>query len=115
MSDELRTFGLDTLSAMGDGTLRADFDSVLAGLVRDCLERPTVTKKRQVSVVIDVVPVLSPSGGCDDVEVRVQVASKQPARALEPHVMHATVKGGLRFNPHSPADPDQRTMFDDGK
>lgn len=111
MSGELKVFTLEALAELSGGDVKADFESVLAGLVKDCTGRPSIKKKRQVSIVVDVEPVLAQDGTCDNVTVNVQVASKCPAKTIPAHVMQATVKGGLKFNPSSPDDPNQKTIF----
>ena len=109
-------FDLRTLHQLGDGTLADDFAATLQGLVKDCLARPGIEKKRQVSIVIDVLPHANQDGTCDDVEIRVQVASKAPARQVTPYVMRATVQGQLRYAPDSPGNPDQGTLdYDAGE
>lgn len=112
MPDQLKVFTLEGLAELHGGDVKADFETVLQALVKDCTSRPAIKKKRQVSIVIDVEPILAKDGTCDNVAVSVQVASKQPARVVPTHVMQATVKGGLKYNPDSPSDPDQKTIFD---
>lgn len=107
---KLQLFNLKTLHQLGDGVLEQDFEATLAGLVKDCLARPGISKKRQVSIVVDVLPKPNQDGTVDDVIVAVQVASKSPARVVQPYVMRATVHGGLKYHPGSPANPDQNTL-----
>lgn len=105
-------FTLKTLHQLGDGNLEADFEATLQGLVKDCLARPSLDKTRQVKIVIDIQPKLKQDGTCDDVIVDVQVASKAPARIIPPYVMRATVNGGLKYQPDSPDNPDQSSLYE---
>lgn len=114
MPTNLRPFSLSELSAYAGGELAQNFDALLAAAVRDCVERPTVEKKRTVSIVINVTPVRDSDGTCSDVVLDVQTPAKTPAKQLQPHVMRATVSGGLRYAPDSPTNPDQQVLgFDD--
>lgn len=110
MGKPLVLFTLSTLPSLDDGNLANDFDATLASLVKDCLARPGVKKRRQVSIVIDIDPVPNADGSCDDVEVNVQVTSKAPAKLVRPYRMRATQKGGLKYSPDSPDNPDQQAL-----
>ncbi len=114
MAQQLKLLNLKSLPELGDGDLERDFEAALALLVKDCLARPSIKKKRQVSIVIDIEPQTKQDGTCDDVNVDVQVASKSPAKIVPTHTMRTTANGGLRYNPASPGNPDQKTLdFDE--
>jgi hypothetical protein len=103
-------FTLQTLHLLGDGALERDFLAVLSGLVKDCLARPGVVKKRQVSLVVDILPDVRSDGTCDGVVVGVQVASKSPAKVVPPYLMQAKSTGALQFQPDNPGNPDQGSL-----
>lgn len=103
-------FNLKTLHLLGAGDLERDFEATLASLVKDCTARPSVGKKRQVSLVVDMTPKVNADGSCDDVVVSVQVVSKAPAKMVDPYVMRATVNGGLKYQPDSPGNPAQESL-----
>jgi len=113
MSD-LKLLTLATLPEV-DASLPEDFESMLAGMVKDCLARPSIKKKRQVSILVDVAPILNQDGTCDDVEISIQVAGKSPARIIPSIIARATVKGGLKWSPDSPDNPSQETLDFDKK
>jgi hypothetical protein len=108
--DRLLLLTLKTLDQIGEGNLDADFAQTLQGLVRDCMARPAIKKTREVSIVFKLTPIQKNDGTCDDVTVVVQVASKAPAKIIEPYQMRATINGGLKFAPDSPGNPDQGTL-----
>ena len=116
MPENLKLLSLANLAEL-DESLPNDFNAGLAAAVKDCLARPSIKKKRQVSVLVDVTPILRQDGTCDDIEINVQVCGKSPARIISPVVGRATVHGGIKWNPESPDNPDQKTIGfgDDGR
>lgn len=110
MKQEL--FNLKTIHLLGDGTLNQDFETTLASVVKDCTSRPAIDKPREVKIVVTVRPKPNQDGTCDDVVVHVQVASKAPAKQIQPYTMRATANGGLRYQPADPSNPDQTGIFE---
>ena len=109
-SKSLKLLTLKTLAELDD-SLPTDFEAMLAAAVKDCLKRPSIKRKRSVSIVVEVTPVLRQDGTVDDIRVDVQVAGKSPAKIVPTVTARATVHGGLKWNPDSPGDPDQKTLF----
>jgi hypothetical protein len=111
MRDRLKILSLKTLCELDD-SLPADFETMLAAAVKDCLKRPTIKKKRQVTIIVEITPILRQDGTVDDLRIDIQVAGKSPARIIPTVVARATVSGGLKWSPTSPSNPDQSTLFD---
>ena len=109
MSDQLKLLSLANLAELDDA-LQIDFDHALSAAAKDCLARPSIKKKRQVSIVVDLAPVVNQDGTCDDIRIDVQVAGKSPAKVVPTIVARATVNGGLKWNRNSPTNPDQTAL-----
>lgn len=107
----LKLLTLKTLADLGDGDLERNFEAVLAAAVKDCTARPSLKNPRKVTLQIVVRPVLKQDGTCDDVTVDVEVGSKSPAKIVPTYTMTTTANGGLRYNPQSPNDPNQQTLY----
>lgn len=101
-------FKLETIHMVGH--LAEDFDAMLTAAVRDCRERPAMTKPREIKLTVKVVP---HKDGADDVVVAAAVTGKSPAREALPYLMQTTVNNGLKFAPSSPMDPDQGELFEE--
>jgi hypothetical protein len=103
-----RGFKLQTIHQIGK--LAEDFDALLAAAVADCKSRPGMTKPREITLKVIVTPSTEDER---DVVVKSLVGAKTPGRGALPYLMQATAKNELMFNPDSPIDPDQGTMFDE--
>jgi len=90
--------------------LREEFDRRMADAVADCKTRPGLNKCREVSLTIKIWPAPQEP---DDVLVDHAVKSKIPIREIDRYRMQTTVNNGLKFQPNSPVDPDQESLFDD--
>jgi len=90
--------------------LADEFDRLITAATADCLERPGVKQKRQVSIVVDLTP--NPQD-VEQVIVATCVKSKTPVRGAAPYLMNTTIKNELQFQPNSPMEPDQGELFDD--
>lgn len=108
----LRPLKLESVPDVSPGIV-ATFNSLLAGAIFDCQDRPFDTGKRTVTLTFTLTPAPEDSGTIDKVDVQVAVGSKLPA------AKSATVTMGLRgsrqlvFNPESIGDPDQATLLPD--
>ena len=100
-------FSLKNLSQLAGGDIERDFNQAMASIVRDCFERPSIEKRREIRLLVLFTPVQKNDGTCDDVNVSIQLAAKHPCQSYEPYVMRATVNGGLRYQPESPENPEQ--------
>ncbi|MBD3674376.1 MAG: hypothetical protein HUJ26_12700 [Planctomycetaceae bacterium] len=75
--------------------LAADFQEQLEAAVRDCQQRPSLSKKREVTIKLAVTP--HPSDP-DDVEIEPVMTSKTPARKLEVVRARRTSRNQLQFD-----------------
>lgn len=102
-----RMFTCEELAHYADGQLSQDFNTQLSAAVKDCVDRPSIKNKREVKIVVTIEPHLNVDGTCDDVYVHVEVAGKTPAKSVPDYRMTATAKGGLKYEPLSPGNPNQ--------
>lgn len=97
---------LATLHEYEDGSLAAEFDDLLRAAVLDCLAKPGIDKPRKVALEVTLTPLTDSSGVCEDVLVNVRTSAKSPARPFQCYRMRTTRRGGLKFQPSNPLDPD---------
>jgi len=62
------------------GHLAEDFDSLLAAAVRDCQQRPAMTKAREVRISVRITPDQTDPA---DVIVQAAVGAKMPGRSAQ--------------------------------
>jgi hypothetical protein len=108
MAGTKSVFKLETIHKVGH--LGEDFDALLTAAVRDCKERPAMTKAREIKLTVKVTP---HKDDADDVVVQTEVTGKTPARSALPYLMQTTANNGLKFAPSSPMDPDQGELFEE--
>ena len=92
--------------------LEDEFDRLLEQVTRDCIERRTNTKAREITLKLKV----TPDPGDED-NVIVQPTLPQVKLTLPPldtYRMTTGAKGDLRFQPNFPLDPHQQDLFDEG-
>jgi hypothetical protein len=89
--------------------LADDFDALLRALVKDAMERPGVTRKRELKMLIEVTP--SESG--DEARVAIKTTISIPARTARKYHMFTTTNAGLKFTPANPESPEQTDILDD--
>lgn len=101
-------FSLKTLRKVGAS--QEQFDSLLRALSLDCLNRPGITKHRELKITLKLTP---DKNDPDNVVVETVMSSKMPSRAADIYKMTTSVNGELRFQPSSPMDPHQGELFED--
>ena len=107
-------FALKTIGLLDFGIIDEAFTKDLQRVVQDCLERPMDGKPRKVSIVFSIAPEKKPDmRDCDSVTVECEVTSTVPKKRTQVYTMTPTVGGQLLFNPDTPEDPDQATLYDD--
>lgn len=107
----LQKLTLDSFKALDLGKVHEGFQSHLARAASDCRDRPLESKARKVVLEIALAPRPDPSGETDEVDVQVQILSKIPAHRTKVYPMALFRNGTVGFNPDSPDNPDQATMF----
>ena len=93
------------------GGLAENFDELVRMCVKDCTQRPSVGKKREVKLIVSCVP---DEANHENVMVSIESTCKVPNKAADKYRMTSTINGGLKFQPNSPYDPDQDSLLDDG-
>lgn len=103
---------LSTLEQIDGGLAVEMFKVEMLHAVRDCDDRPALKKPRTVTLECVITPECDDHGSMTGVELDFQVKSKVPMRKTKP--VHAFVdsKGKILFNPNSPDNVNQATIFD---
>jgi len=90
--------------------IEAEFNRLLTLATEDCIQRPGIKAKRQITLVVDLTP---NANDPEQVVVRPYVKSKTPVRKGSDYLMNTTVRNELTFQPNSPMEPDQADLFGD--
>jgi hypothetical protein len=99
-----------------DPRVAAMVESHLATLARDCISRPTDKKPRRLTLQISAkpIPLVDPNDGrnvdCETVEIEIAAKITIPNHRSRDFRMNVT-RGGFSFNPDSPDNPNQSTLF----
>lgn len=101
------------LPKLDNGLLKVIFDKYLTQIVEDCKDRPAESKPRTLTLELAFVPRSENPGRneCDGVSMAWKVKPKAPDQISRPYDMSIR-KNMLFFNPDSPDNIDQTTMFD---
>ncbi len=105
----IQKFELRSLAELDGGRIREAFEQALRRCELDCMDRPATDNVRKVSLTAELVPVCSPGGELESVDVRFHIKDTVPSRKSAVYNMKAT-RGGLLFNELSPDDIHQRTI-----
>jgi hypothetical protein len=108
----LQSLTLANLKDLDLGKIDEAFQRHLARAAIDCMDRPTESKPRVVTLQFEVVPV-EVDGDCDEVVVRIQTTSKVPTHKTRPYSLAPRRNGALVFNPDSPTNVAQGTFLPD--
>ena len=106
---------LNTLKYLEGGRVTKTFDELLRRAVKDCMDRPSLDKRREITIRVVVEPILDDEGPtieCKEVKVTVHLGSKLPGSQSKPSHMLPNVNGQLAFNPNLPELPGESTLFD---
>ncbi len=108
----LTELNLSTLEQIDGGTAVEMFKVEMLHAVRDCDDRPALKKPRTVTLECVITPESDDHGVLLGVSLDFHVKSKVPMRKTKP--VHAFVdsKGRVLFNPNSPDNVNQQTIFD---
>ena len=106
----LHELSTKTLIEIEHGGLAAALDNKLKDAIRDMKDRPHVSGKRKVTLVIELAPkFVDNAGGLEDVKAAMKVKLALPELNTREYVMGA--RGDkVVFNDLSPQDPNQRTL-----
>ena len=105
----IEKFQLGSLSTIDGGRINEAFEQALKRCEMDCKDRPATAKARKVALTAELVPVCTPQGDLESVDVTFQIKDTVPTRESATYNMKA-VPGGLLFNELSPEDVRQGTI-----
>ena len=108
----LTEFNLSTLDQLDGGIVAELFRQALQRAALDCADRPATNKPRVVTLECLVSPQADERGDLTGVELDFQVKDKTPMRKSKSHHAFIDSRGRVLFNPNSPENAGQRTIFD---
>lgn len=109
----LVTLGLETLNQIDGGKVQEALNHHLKRVAMDCKDRPADATARTVTMTIKLVPDMEPDGSCERCRMAVEFASKVPNHRTRAIEIGLKANGTPVFNPDSPTNVDQSTMFGD--
>lgn len=109
------TVGFQNLSDIDGGQIAAEFNDLMKKAVRDCIDRPGLSKARRVTLNVTIEPddinaASSGRGVGDTVQIGFEVTSKIPAMKGKFFQTQIYGNGDIVVNPASPDDVHQRTL-----
>lgn len=107
----VKKFDLESIVTIDGGRVNEAFAQALRRCELDCGDRPATPDSRKINLTCELVPVCSPSGELESVNVSFQIKDNLPTRKSSKYNMKATV-GGMLFNELSPEDVRQATIDD---
>lgn len=103
---------LSTIAEVDKGKVALAFNQVLKKALDDVEDRPADSTRRTVNLQVVLTPKLDDdSGVLDVVHTEFRITSKIPAKQTIAYPMLPMGKGRLSFQPLSPLDPRQGTLF----
>lgn len=109
----VRQLSLESLKQLDDGKPMAAFNTHLARIAADCLDRPADSKERVVNLKLVCKPQLQPDGDCTEVKMQLFVTSSIPTHKTKVYSCGLRKNGVLVFNPDSLDAVDQTTFLSD--
>jgi hypothetical protein len=101
---------LDTIKELDNGRVAEAFTQALARAVRDCEDRPTEEKDREVILGIKLKPIPADEGIPTGVALMCQVRDTVPTRKSRPYSCGIKSGGKLFFSTESPDNVNQLTL-----
>lgn len=88
---------LDTMRRFDDGKLPLIFQAELQRALLDCVNRPAETRVRKVALVLELTPVLSEEGECENVAMAGDAKATIPSRRTNVKELSVTKQGHAFF------------------
>ena len=112
---KLHELTLASLATMDAGRIGAAFQQSLKRAIQDCEDRPQVSKGREITLKLSVVPVAGPEDEtCDQVAMQCIVSDSVPKRQTRVYSAQVKHGGKAAFNDESLDDVEQRSFgFED--
>jgi len=106
----IQKFDLPSLRDLDNGRVSEAFLHAMRRCEYDCKDRPATPDARKVTLTCELVPVCTPAGELESVDVTFQIKDSVPVRRSARYNMKAVEGGGLLFNDLSPDDIRQATI-----
>lgn len=102
---------IDAIMNMDGGEVREQADYHIRLMAKDCAERASDDRTRKITLEIEFKPVVDKSGPRQEAEVQVKFSSKIPGHMSRTLSTLIRRDGKLAYNPDSPRNAAQTTMF----
>lgn len=113
--DKLQRLTLKTMEEVDYGKAMLAFQQALKRAVLDCIDRPGDKRARKITLQLNLTPVAEINGNtidCESAKGTFQVRFKPPDYETTAVDFGVRNNGELVFNPNSPDNHRQETMFD---
>ena len=102
---------IDAIFDMDNGEVRQQANFHIAMMARDCNDRSSDDRVRKITLEIEFKPVVDKTGPRNEAEVQVKFSSKVPGHLSRTLSTLIRRDGKLAYNPDSPRNAAQTTMF----
>lgn len=106
-------FSIKSLERLDGGKVAVAIDGLISAALRDCEDRPAVSKPRTVTVEIVLKPAADEQGNVETVPVQFRLKSKGPSMESRVYVMaprRLKNESVLTFNPDTLGDPNTPSL-----
>ena len=107
-----KKFTLGELTELDSGRVDVAWNKAVERVVRDCMDRPGDSSSRKVLLQLELTPVVSAEGDCEEVHGAFQIKDTVPTRKSKTYSFATNTKGDLIYSTNSPSNVRQST-FDD--
>lgn len=117
MYRDLKQIDWNEIGASKGGAVARAVEYQLSRAISDIKRAPDIAKDRVITIKLKLSPVTSEDDELQSIELETEVAGSLPARSQKIIVLHDSNAGTdvAVYNPDSPANPFQKTMFDEKK
>lgn len=105
---------LGTIAEIDGGAIIIAFDNDLAAAIKDCNDRPALSKPRKVMLEVILEPVADSRGDLDVVRIGFRIKSTGPVRESRDYLMEPRAGNVVAFLPDHPEDPKANPLPFDG-
>jgi hypothetical protein len=111
----LSEFDMSKLGEIDEGRPLMMIQKAIKSATQDCVNRPGLSKTRKINITLELTPICSEDGVCEEVDVEVVSSASIPKSRSKPVNMRPHVRGSLLFNNQSQDDVHQHTIDELGK
>lgn len=107
---------LETLGQLDEGTVSAVVDAAIADMLKDCDDRPGLTKARKLTLEVSFVPVVDErSFALRGVDISTTVKSSVPAQTIRELYLQTTLDTSVNQLQANFSDVSQGSLYSKGE